>query len=69
MPASLGAAGIPILITNVVLYAVTVVFSVLAMRRGRASFYIPMLGFVVFVIVASVIMAIVSPAFAAQFTK
>ena len=69
VPASLAAAGIPILITNVVLYAVTVVFSVLAMRRGRASFYIPVVGFIVFVIAASVITAIVSPAFAAQFAK
>lgn len=69
VPASLGAAGIPILIANVVIYAVTVVFSVLAMRRGRASFYIPVVGFIVFVIAASVITVIVSPAFAAQFSK
>jgi hypothetical protein len=66
VPASINAAGIPIVIANVVLYGLTVFLSVLAIRRGRASAYIPILGFFVFVAAVLIIISVVSPSFLTQ---
>jgi hypothetical protein len=69
VPLSVNAAGIPILIVNIALYVLSVVLSVFALRRGRIAFYIPVVGFVVFLFTASIIIGIVSPAFVTQVSK
>jgi hypothetical protein len=69
VPASVGATGIPILMANIVIYAATVALSVFALRRGRVSFYIPILGFVVFVLSMSIILGIMAPSFISGLSK
>ena len=69
VPASANAAGIPILIANVVVYLAAVLLSIRALRRGRVSFYIPVAGFVIFVLVAWVIVAIYIPGYVAQLSR
>ena len=69
VPSSINPAGIPLLIANVVLYAASVLFSVLALRRGRVAVYIPIVGFIVFAITAGIIVSAISPGFALQFSK
>lgn len=69
VPSSVGAAGIPIIVSNVVFYGLSVFFSVLALRRGRIAVYIPIVGFFAFALSISIIVAIVSPAFVAQLSQ
>jgi hypothetical protein len=69
VPSSLNPAGIPILVANVILYLASVLLSILALRRGRIAFYIPVVGFIVFAITAGIIVTAISPAFATQFAK
>ena len=66
VPASVNAAGVPILIANVVIYGLTVWLSALRMRRGRASVYIPILGFFVFALVFGILLAVYSPGYVSQ---
>jgi hypothetical protein len=52
-PTTLSATlGVALNVVTVVLYVVTVVFTVLQLRRGRVAFYIPIIGGVVAIIVA-----------------
>jgi len=66
VPAAVNAAGIPVLIANVVIYAAAVLLSVFAIRRGRVSFYIPLVGFVVFSLVFGLIVGIYAPGYYTQ---
>jgi hypothetical protein len=66
VPSSLNAVGIPILIANIVIYGAAVLISILAIRRGRVSFYIPIVGFILFVLVFGVVIAVVAPGYVSQ---
>jgi hypothetical protein len=61
VPSGVNHAGIPILIANILIYAATVVWAVITLRRGRVSFYIPILGFLLFVAVAYILILIFAP--------
>lgn len=63
VPSSINGAGIPVIIANVVLYGLTVFLSALALRRGRASVYIPILGFLVFGLVVAILISIYAPGY------
>jgi hypothetical protein len=67
VPASFNRIGILALVANAVIYIGTVLLSVRALRRGRISFYIPILGFVVFALVLAILIAIVAPGYFSQF--
>ena len=69
VPSSVNGAGIPILVANVVIYLAAVLLSILALRRGRTSFYIPVVGFAVFILVASILIVAYAPRYFAQFTS
>jgi Family of unknown function (DUF6264) len=66
VPSSINAAGVPILIANVVIYAATVLLSAFALRRGRPAAYIPVLGFLLFGIVGGILLAVYAPAYFSQ---
>ncbi|HEX4444716.1 MAG TPA: DUF6264 family protein [Galbitalea sp.] len=66
VPSSVNTAGVPILIANVVIYVATLLFSVVMMRRGRTSGYIPVVGFLLFVLVAAILLALYAPSFVTQ---
>ena len=63
LPSSVNGAGIPIIIANVVTYALTVIWAVFALRRGRASVYIPIVGFIVFGLVLCVLLVLFAPGY------
>lgn len=69
VPSSLNAVGVPTLIANVVIYLATVVVSVLVMRRGRVSFYIPLVGWAVFIIVSVILIAAIAPGYVSQLSS
>jgi hypothetical protein len=66
VPASLDAAGIPTLIANVVLFAATVLVSILLLRRGRVSFYVPIVGAVLYGIAGLLIVQLYAPSVMTQ---
>jgi hypothetical protein len=66
VPSSVDGAGIPTLIANIVLYAATVLLSILAIRRGRLSFYIPIVGAIVFGLVGVLIISLYAPGLLSQ---
>ena len=66
VPSSVNAAGVPTLIANVVLYGATVLLSVLTLRRGRVSFYIPIAGAVLFYLVAGILIYVYAPGLAQE---
>lgn len=63
LPSSVNGAGIPIIIANVVIYALTVLWAMFALRRGRASVYIPIVGFFVFGLVLCVLLVLYAPGY------
>lgn len=63
LPSSVNAAGIPVLVANVVLYGLTVLWSVWAMRRGRPSAYIPIVGFFAFATVFFILLCAFAPGY------
>jgi hypothetical protein len=63
LPSSVNGAGIPLIIANVVIYALTVVWAVFAIRRGRASVYIPIVGFLFFGVVLCVLLVLYAPGY------
>ena len=63
VPNVLVAVIISIIIANVVIYALTVVWAVFALRRGRASVYIPIVGFIVFGLVLCVLLVLYAPGY------
>jgi hypothetical protein len=66
VPSSINGAGIPTLIANVVLYGASVVLSVLAIRRGRLSFYIPLAGAILFYLIAAILVTVYAPGLESQ---
>lgn len=66
VPSSVDGAGIPTLIANVVLYGASAVLSVIALRRGRLSFYIPIAGAVLFYLIAGILITIYAPGLESQ---
>jgi hypothetical protein len=63
VPSSVDSAGIPTLIANIVLYLATAVVSIVVLRRGHTSFYIPIVGAVVFSAVSLVLLSVYAPHF------
>ena len=63
LPSSINGAGIPVLIANIVLYLLTLLWAVWAMRRGRPAVYIPIVGFLVFAVVVCVILVLYAPGY------
>jgi hypothetical protein len=66
VPSSLNAIGVPILIANAVIYGAAVLTSILAIRRRRVSFYIPIVGFILFVLVFGILISIAAPGYVSQ---
>lgn len=63
LPSSVNGAGIPIIIANVIIYALTVIWAMFALRHGRASVYIPIVGFFVFALVLCVLLVLYAPGY------
>lgn len=63
LPSSINGAGIPVLIANIVLYALTVLWAVWAIRKGRPSVHIPIVGFLVFALVVCVLLVLYAPGY------
>jgi len=66
VPSAVNGAGIPTLIANIVIFAASTILSVLVIRRGRVSFYIPILGFLLFVVVTTFLLYVYAPSYVAQ---
>jgi hypothetical protein len=64
VPASASAAGIGILVAQIILFVIALAFSVRRVRSGRIAFWIPLVGYAVFIIAASIIVLSVVPTFA-----
>lgn len=69
VPASVGHAGIWILVANIVIYLATILWAARALRRGRGAAYIPVLGFIVFVLVACILIASFAPGYIAELSR
>jgi Family of unknown function (DUF6264) len=69
VPATFAEIGIVGLVANIVLYLVSVGWSLWWLKRGRVSFYIPILGAVVFVVVMALTIAILAPGYIAQLSQ
>jgi hypothetical protein len=64
--------GIWLLVAQSILVVLTFVWAISAMRRGRASFYIPIIGalaFAIVVVIVCIVMFDSSPAFVKQMTE
>ena len=68
VPASFGSVGIWLLIVNAVLYLATLVWAIWALRAGRRSAYIPVVGFALFLLVWTIVLYSVDPGLSAQLT-
>ena len=66
VPASLDGLGIWVIVLNVVIYLLTALWAISALRRGRYSAYIPIIGCLVFFIAWAVLINSIAPDFAAQ---
>lgn len=66
VPSSVGGAGIPTLIANVVIYGAAVALSALALRRGKLSFYIPIAGAILFYLVFLILIYAYAPGLARE---
>ncbi|MEJ1229530.1 MAG: DUF6264 family protein [Galbitalea sp.] len=69
VPSSVNAIGVPTLVAHVVLYVATILVSLWALRRGRVSFYIPIVGWLVFLLVSATLVAIFAPGYLSQFAS
>jgi hypothetical protein len=66
VPKSIEGAGVWLLAANAAIYLATVLLSVWAIRTGRRSAYIPILGFIVFALTGGLIIGVFAPGFLNQ---
>jgi hypothetical protein len=66
--ASDATAGYWLFALQLVLFAVTAVFSLVQLRRARLAFYIPLAGFAAFLVAGAIIVSTMLPQFLAQFS-
>ncbi|HEX4057511.1 MAG TPA: DUF6264 family protein [Galbitalea sp.] len=69
VPSSLDGAGVPTLIANIVLLVATAIVSIWVLRRGHASFYIPIIGAILFGIVGLVLVVLYAPTLLPQLSE